>query len=401
MRGSGARARVCVCVCVCVRLLYGFDVRRGCVSCHVVLLSSFLSVACSPRTASTTQHGAPHNTHTHTHTHTHMARQTNKQGASAPLVVKFANRKRRQAHGGASSGHPRQHHMGGARHVHHPHHPHHGPGGGARGGGGGRGGPRRGRYGGDATTRGVRGGGGGGGGGYPPAQVGDDGGMAAAAAAAAQAGFAPGVSPAAAAAAVYQQGYPSPTHSGAPAAAAYAAAAAQQFYGFYAPQQAFYAPATQQAFFPPVPAGYAVPPPNPPAGGRGGRVDSPRGACGVWLGVVLGMTAAWHDAVLSGVLVVLVVLMHGALVSFVFWVCFSLSRFHHRLLLFLRSGPDGANLFIYHLPRDLSSADLVTAFSPFGTVISAHVFIDKRTNESKGFGACGVSDVRTAGVFGC
>jgi len=51
-----------------------------------------------------------------------------------------------------------------------------------------------------------------------------------------------------------------------------------------------------------------------------------------------------------------------------------------------REGPPGANLFIYHLPHDLTDADLATAFNPFGNVISAKVYVDKFTGESKGFG---------------
>ena len=65
--------------------------------------------------------------------------------------------------------------------------------------------------------------------------------------------------------------------------------------------------------------------------------------------------------------------------------------FLHVLLLYLfycATGPEGANLFINHLPRAFGDHDLIQMFAHFGTILSAMVFTDKVTGLSKGFGRC-------------
>lgn len=46
----------------------------------------------------------------------------------------------------------------------------------------------------------------------------------------------------------------------------------------------------------------------------------------------------------------------------------------------------GCNLFVFHIPNEMTNVDLFNQFSPFGNVISARIMVDNDTGRSRGFG---------------
>ena len=63
------------------------------------------------------------------------------------------------------------------------------------------------------------------------------------------------------------------------------------------------------------------------------------------------------------------------------------SRFESRKnSMMKRKGPDGCNLFVIRIPAHWNDQDLVMNFIPFGNILSANVFVDKATGESRCFG---------------
>jgi len=60
-----------------------------------------------------------------------------------------------------------------------------------------------------------------------------------------------------------------------------------------------------------------------------------------------------------------------------------------------KTGPAGANLFIFHLPNDFRDSDLKKLFDDFGQVISVRV-MTKPDGKSKGYGFVSYSDPNSA-----
>eukprot|EP00753_Platysulcus_tardus_P020673 PLAT8328.2.p2 GENE.PLAT8328.2~~PLAT8328.2.p2 ORF type:complete len:320 (+),score=74.87 PLAT8328.2:64-1023(+) len=55
-------------------------------------------------------------------------------------------------------------------------------------------------------------------------------------------------------------------------------------------------------------------------------------------------------------------------------------------------GPDGCNLFIFHIPNSWTNSHLYSFFTPFGTIISARIMVERESGRSRGFGFVSYDD---------
>jgi CUG-BP- and ETR3-like factor len=49
-------------------------------------------------------------------------------------------------------------------------------------------------------------------------------------------------------------------------------------------------------------------------------------------------------------------------------------------------GPDGANLFIFHIPNHFTNLDMYNLFCHYGNLLSVRIMVEKDTGRSRGFG---------------
>jgi RNA recognition motif-containing protein len=49
-------------------------------------------------------------------------------------------------------------------------------------------------------------------------------------------------------------------------------------------------------------------------------------------------------------------------------------------------GPDGANLFIFHIPNHYTNVDMYHLFLPYGNLLSVRIMVERETGRSRGFG---------------
>lgn len=61
-----------------------------------------------------------------------------------------------------------------------------------------------------------------------------------------------------------------------------------------------------------------------------------------------------------------------------------------------RTGPPGANVFVFHIPYDWTHVELLQAFGGFGPVVSCHVALDRQSGRNRGFAFVSYESVHSA-----
>jgi len=51
-----------------------------------------------------------------------------------------------------------------------------------------------------------------------------------------------------------------------------------------------------------------------------------------------------------------------------------------------KHGPDGSNLFIFHIPNEMTNQSMYELFAPLGKLLSVRIMVEKDTGRSKGYG---------------
>ena len=58
------------------------------------------------------------------------------------------------------------------------------------------------------------------------------------------------------------------------------------------------------------------------------------------------------------------------------------------------TGPDGCNLFVFHVPSSFTNMDMFYLFQPFGDIVSVRIMTEAGTGRGRGFGFVSYEEVR-------
>jgi RNA recognition motif. (a.k.a. RRM, RBD, or RNP domain) len=64
----------------------------------------------------------------------------------------------------------------------------------------------------------------------------------------------------------------------------------------------------------------------------------------------------------------------------------------------LNKGPDGANLFIFHIPNHYTNLDMFHLFIPYGNLLSVRIMVERETGRSRGFGFVSYDSAESAAL---